>query len=253
MPVAAEAPADVARLEVVRRYPAAEARQAVAVDADHFYAIDNRTIGRYEKASGKRTGAWAGPADGAIGHLNSGVVLDGRLYAAHSNYPGVPMWSSIEIFDAASLEHIGSHSFGIAPGSATWIDHRDGHWWVAFAHYAGQGGAPGKGPEWTELVVFDDAWRRIAGYAFPPPVVERFAGYSTSGGAWGPDGLLYVSGHDAPELYALRLPRAGSVLELVHILPVESEGQGIAWDPGEPGALYTIRRSGLEVVVSRPR
>jgi hypothetical protein len=247
------APGQGPRFEVVRRFPAVEANQAVAADAAHFYAIDNRTIAKYDKTSGKRTDRWTGPADGPILHLNSGVVLDGRLYAAHSNYPGVPMWSSIEIFDADSLEHVGSHSFGIGPGSATWIDRRDGRWWVAFAHYAGRGGESGKGPGWTELVVFDDDWRRVAGYVFPPEVLERFGRYSTSGGAWGPDGLLYVSGHDAPEVYALRVPRAGSQLELVHVLPVESEGQGIAWEPGETGALYTIRRSAREIVVSRLR
>jgi hypothetical protein len=250
-PAAVEAREDGGRFEVVQRFPAAEARQAVAVDANHFYAIDNRTIGKYDRASGRPVGAWNGPADGPISHLNSGVVLYGRLYAAHSNYPGVPMWSSIEIFDAGSLDHVGSHSFGIGPGSATWIDRRDERWWVAFAHYAGRGGEPGKGPEWTELVVFDDAWRRIAGYVFPPEVIERFEGFSSSGGSWGPDGLLYVSGHDAPELYVLRLPHAGGVLELVRTLPVEAEGQGIAWDRADPGTLFTIRRSRREVVASR--
>ena len=39
---------------VVRRYAAAEARQAVAVDSTHFYAIDNRRIGKYDKQSGAK-------------------------------------------------------------------------------------------------------------------------------------------------------------------------------------------------------
>ena len=34
--------------------PAPEARQAVAVDADAVYAIDSRTIGKYDKRTGKR-------------------------------------------------------------------------------------------------------------------------------------------------------------------------------------------------------
>ena len=55
------------------------------------------------------------------------------------------MVSSIEVFETATLEHVESHSFGIFGGSATWVDRADGHWWVAFAHYAGFGGLPDQG------------------------------------------------------------------------------------------------------------
>jgi hypothetical protein len=184
-------------------------------------------------------------------HLNSGVLIGDRLYAAHSNYPDLPMVSSIEIFDANTLEHVGTHSFGIFAGSATWIDRRDGFWWVAFANYEGRGGEPAKGPAWTTLVKFDDGWRPAGGYVFPAEVVERFGTRSSSGGAWGPDGYLYATGHDAAEVYVLRLPRAGSVLELVETVPVEAEGQGIAWDRSDPQALYTIIKRERTVVVSR--
>ena len=109
------------RFEEVRRFSAEEARQGVAVDDRHFYAISNRQIGKYDKQSGERVGSWEGAPDGPIIHLDSGVVLDGRLYCAHSNYPGVPMVSSIEVFETATLEHVESHSFGIfgpwPPGS----------------------------------------------------------------------------------------------------------------------------------------
>src|SRR5690606_6739615 len=40
------------RYEAARRYQAPEARQGVAVDTDHFYAIANYRIARYEKGSG---------------------------------------------------------------------------------------------------------------------------------------------------------------------------------------------------------
>ena len=55
--------------------------------------------------------------------------MDGKLYAAHSNYPEWPMTSSLEILDAETMEHVGSHSFGIQWGSLTWVDWHDGHWW----------------------------------------------------------------------------------------------------------------------------
>ena len=237
--------------EEVRRLHSDRARQAPAADERHVYAIDNRTIAKLDKATGDVVGEWTGAVGGPIIHLNSGIVLDGRLYAAHSNYPAVPMVSSIEIFDVEEMEHVGSHSFGIHAGSATWVDRHDGAWWVAFANYAGVGGTPGRGPEWTTVERYDDRWARTGGWVFPPEVVASFDRMSSSGGAWGPDGHLYVTGHDEPILFELRLPGAGSVLELVEVIPVVAEGQGIAWDPLEEGTLYTLLRSRREIVVSR--
>ena len=235
----------------VRRFVAAEARQGVAVDADHFYAIGDRAIGKYEKASGKKVGAWTSPTDGPITHLNDGKVIDGRLYCAHSNYPNLPMVSSIEIFDTDPLRHVSSHRFGVFEGSATWVDRRDGRWWVTFAHYEGRGGEPGKGTASTVVVAFDEHWSPVARYALPTEVVTRLQPYSNSGGTWGSDGLLYLTGHDAAEVYALRLPETGSVLELADAIPAPIAGQGIAWDRSAPELLYGIIKARTEVVVSR--
>jgi len=239
------------RFVEIRRFHFPEARQGPAADEDHIYAVTNRAIGKYDKETGERVGGWEGPEDGPIVHLNDGVVIDGRLYATHSNYPDVPMLSSVEIFDPETMEHMDSHSFGFRPGSATWVDRKDGFWWVGFANYEGRGGAPGRGPAWTRVVKFDDGWREVESFAFPPEVVERFGTRSNSGGGWGPDGFLYATGHDLPELYVLRLPDQGSVLELVEIVPVPAEGQAIDWDPAEAGLLYTLIRSRREIVISR--
>ena len=235
----------------VRRFATEEATQGVAVDERHFYAISNRRIGKYDKHTGQRVAGWEGEPTGPIIHLDSGIVLDGLLYCAHSNYPGVPMVSSVEVFDTETLEHVGSHSFGILGGSATWIDRADGHWWVAFGHYAGRGGVPDQGPAWTNLVKFDENWRRVAGYVYPNEVVERFEGMSNSGGTWGADERLYATGHDDGVVFVLSLPTAGSVLELNETLLVTAEGQGIAWDPTESDTLYSILRSSRDVVVSK--
>lgn len=250
---AAHAQARTVGFDEIRRYEATEADQAVAADARFLYAIDNHTIGKYDKRTGEKVAGWIGPDDGPIVHLNSGIVIDGRLYCGHSNYPGVPMLSSIEIFDVETLEHVGSHSFGLLPGSATWIDRRDGIWWVGFANYAGNGGVPGHGPEWTHIALFDEMWRQVGGYAFPDSVVRRFDQHSNSGAAFGPDGFLYATGHDAAEIYVLAPPSAGSTLQLLDILPVTAEGQGIAWDPVEKDILYTIVRSTSTIIASRAR
>jgi hypothetical protein len=239
--------------ETVRQFAAPEAVQGVAVDERYFYAIANRSIGKYDKKTGQRVKIWKDAAGGPFIHLDSGVVIDGLLYCAHSNFPATPMTSSIEIFDTTNLTHVGSHSFGIFGGSATWIDRWDGYWWVAFAHYAGNGGEPGKGPGWTTLMKFDPDWRCVGGYAYPASIIEKFGGMSNSGGSWGDDGLLYITGHDNAEIYALSLPVAGSVLVLEDTFPVSAEGQGIAWDRNTPGAIYTIIRSKSTVVVSQRR
>ena len=239
------------RFVVLREFDAPEARQAVAVDSCCFYAIDNRTIAKYDKRTGELLNRWSGPKGGPIHHLNSGVVIGHRLFCAHSNYPHVPMTSSVEIWDTETMEHVANHSFGIYEGSATWVDFHNGSWWVVFANYNTRGGQPGKGPEWTTLVRFDTNWVRQEAWVFPDTLIERFRPYSNSGGAWGPDGLLYCTGHSRRELYVLDLPTAGSVLRLLRILPFASPGQGIAWDRSEPGVLYSIDRKRRKVVVSR--
>src|SRR5436190_19997547 len=97
-----------------RRMPAPEAGQGAVSDGEFLYAINNHTVAKYRPATGERVALWEGGADGAIVHLNAGIVFEGKLYCAHSNYPGVPMLSSVEIFDLATLKHVGSHSFGRA-------------------------------------------------------------------------------------------------------------------------------------------
>lgn len=227
---------------------AGEARQGVAVDADHVYAIDNTTIGKYDKFTGERVALWTAGPDTPLKHLNSGIVRDGQLICAHSNYPELPMASSIEIWDAAKLEHIASHSLGVLYGSLTWLDWFGGHWWAGFAHYAGRGGEPGKGTEYTVVVKMDQEFRPLRSYLLPREVLERLAPASASGGAWTADGRLLISGHDRPELYMLGLPRAGSTLRLIKTVPFPNEGQAIAVDHTGAGLIYGIVRKTRTIV-----
>lgn len=227
-------------------FPAPEAGQGVAIDATHFYAIDNTTIAKYDKATGTLVKRWVQEKDGPLVHLDGAVVRDGKIYAAHSNYPQWPMTSSLEIWDAATLEHIGTRSFGINWGSLTWIDFHDGFWWMVFANYD-QPYGPDKTPYGnklnTQLLKFTPEFQMLEGWALPRSILEKFGVMSNSGGSWGPDGFLYLTGHDLGELYRMRLPPAGSVLELVATLPMAVRGQGIAWDRSEPGVIYGVVRA----------
>jgi len=45
------------------------------------------------------------------------------------------------------------------------------------------------------------------------------------------------------EIYKVRPPKAGSVLEVLEILPMNIRGQGIAWDRSQPGMIYGIIRA----------
>lgn len=236
---------------VVQTIKAPEAYQGVAVDEDYVYAIDTKAIAKYDKKTGKRIARWKASKKDKIIHLDSGVIVDGKLYAGHSNFPGIPMESSIEIWDAKTLKYIESIPLGAAYGSCTWIDRYAGAWWVCYAHYEGKGGYDGIGPERTTLVKYDDKFNELGRWTFPKEVVGRFSPHSCSGGSWGPDGLLYCSGHDRPELYALQIPQTGNVLELIRTIKIESRGQGIAWDRTEENAICTIKRKERVVVISR--
>lgn len=235
----------------LRRWPVRGANQGVAVDADHFYGIGNFVIAKHDKRTGARVGEWTGLRGGPIIHLNGGLVQDGLLVLAHSNFPQVPMVSSVEFFDPATLRPVRSVSLGLRHGSLTWAERRGGDWWACFAHYNDQGAAPGRDQRWTHVGRFDDRWQMLESWLFPPQVVATWGKSSCSGGGWGPDGLLYITGHDAKELYVLRPPRHGSVLEYLTTIAVPFEGQSWSWDPVEPRVVYGIIRRTREVVVAR--
>jgi hypothetical protein len=237
--------------EEIGRFEAPEAKQGVAVDDSFFYVIDDRQIAKYEKGTGTFVKKWVDAENGPFIHLDSGAIVDGLLICAHSNYSGVPMTSSVEIWDPKTMKHMATHSFGIRWGSCTWIDRHDGHWWAAFAHYNKLKDKNLTDNTYTTLVKFDDEWRMIEAWVYPAEIIERFDGMSNSGGSWGPDGRLYLTGHDRSELYAVDFPDAGSVLKLIEILPIGNRGQGFAWDRTDPGVIYTIRKKEREVVVFR--
>jgi hypothetical protein len=235
---------------ILDRFPAPEASQAVAVDDRFFYAIGNDVIARYDKKTGERSAIWRAEPGSAIAHLNSGLLVGRELHCAHSNYPQTPMVSSIEVFDAERMVHLRSVPLPDRFGSATWIEQATDGWWVAFAHYSGRGGLPGKGPEATRLVLFSKTWEPRSEYAFPEAVIARWDGMSSSGGVLVRPGVFVTTGHHRPELYVLALPESGNELILRSIVPIESEGQGVSLDRAA-GTFYSIQRRTRQVLVSR--
>ena len=237
--------------EEIRRWKPRGANQGVAVDATHFYGIGNFLVGKYDKTTGERVAEWVGLRGGATIHLNGGLLQDGLLVLAHSNFPQLPMASSLEYFDPATLQPVKTFSLGIRLGSLTWAEKKDGFWWACFSNYNDQGTTPGFDQRWTYVGKFDDRWQMLESWIFPAQVIATWGVSSCSGGSWGNDGLLYVTGHDAKELYVLRLPKMGVTLEYITAIDVPFEGQAWAWDRSDTRIIYGITRRSREVVVAR--
>lgn len=237
--------------EIVKEYNVLSAQQGVAVDSDFFYIINNRTITKHDKKNGKLVASWE-DKDSLLKHMNSGIIIEEKLYCIHSNYPEIPMASSVEIFDPATLKHIGNHSFGILNGSATWIDRYNDFWYVAFAHYSTKGGSTNKTNAWTRLVKFDSGWRQIESWIYPKGLLKKFGNSSNSGGVILTDGKILCTGHDNFEIYLLEFPAKGSTLKWIKTISVGSYGQGIAHERnGKSEFIYGIIRKEKKVVVTK--
>lgn len=234
--------------EPIQRWSAPEARQGAAALGDLVYAIVNHVIGRYDKATGTLQARWIGPRGGLIRHLNSCFGEGDRLLCANSNHPEVPMASSIEIFDAETLAHVESKSLGIMDeGSLVWFDRLEDGWIVGFAHYNDETGLPFKTNAYAGVYTFDAEWRKTGGWMLPGALVEKMAPQAASGGALGADGLLYVMGHDLPEMYVLAKPKMGPKLIHVATIAIEAEGQAFAFDPEDKRTVYAISRPNGEI------
>ena len=237
--------------DIVNVYNVPNTQQGVATDADYFYVINNNHITKHHKSDGVMAKCWK-DVDRLLNHMNSGVIIDDKLYVVNSNYPDIPMASSIEVFDPVTLEHLTNHSFGILNGSATWMDQYKGHWYVSFAHYTGRGGQPGHSNGWTRLVKFDSAWRQIESWVFPQTLLEKFVTRSSSGGVILENGTILCTGHDNYELYVLKFPEKGFTLQWIKTIPVGSFGQGIAYEKNDSATLiYGIIKSENKVIVSK--
>ncbi|MET0279747.1 MAG: hypothetical protein ABW278_01300 [Steroidobacteraceae bacterium] len=235
------------------RWSIPEANQAAAVDAAHFYGIGNHALVKHRKDTGERVAEWSSPQGGPIVHFNFGFVDGHRLTLAHSNFPQLPPASSLEIHDTRTLLPVASRSLGLFPGSLTWAVRHRRAWWACFAYYNDQGTMPGYNQRSTYVGEFDDQWQMRRSWLFPAEFIATWGASSSSGGDWGDDGLLYATGHDAPQLHVLRLPRQGVTLEHLATIEVPFEGQGWAWDRSARGerVIYAISRSRREVIAAR--
>lgn len=235
----------------LKRFAAEEAVQGIAVDAEFAYVIADHALGKYQKKDGQKVASWTAPKGSGIKHLNAGIVLNGKLYCAHSNFPAKPDESSVEIFDAATLQPVGRYVFPHPPGSLTWALPYQGGWLTCFAHYG-----PLNDNALSRVVSYDAQWQELRRWTFPAALLQRFGLSSSSGATLLAGERLIVSGHDAKELYVLSLPTVGGELHWEAIWPFLSAGQAFDADPSPASTvshlvLYSIQRKTKEVIVAR--
>jgi hypothetical protein len=232
--------------EEVQRFKAVYADQAVAVDNHHFYAIANNHISKYT-LEGDSITTWHEPNKERIRHINSGIVINDKLYCAHSNFPETPMASSIEIFDTKTLTHLQTISLGIDAGSCTWILPGKNCWYVYFAHYDKNGAQPGYDVSWSQLVQYDLQWKRSQAWILPKELINEIRPHSLSGAVL-IDSVFYCTGHDAKKCYLLAFPPYGMRMEWIDTISIPFHGQGIAMD--NYGNMWGIDRKNKFVIKS---
>lgn len=237
----------------VAAFACPQATQGVAVDDNYFYAIGNQVIAKYSK-DGRFVQEWREENRELITHFDGGIVIDGLLYCSHSNYPDVPMASSVEVFDTKDLSHVKTISLGIDVGSCTWVLKGDGCWYLGFAHYDISGGHYGgemmKDASWSQIVQYDQQWHKVQAWILPKALLDELRPNSISGALY-IDGKFYCAGHDATKLFILEFPPYGMRMLYTGSIDMPMHGQGIAMD--SEGFLWGIDRKTRTVIKSKLR
>jgi outer membrane protein assembly factor BamB len=231
---------EIAAWRVTATVAAEEAHQGAAADKEFFYAIGSRSIGKYDRQSGRRVAVSSGVAT----HLNSGFFWQGKLLCAHSNYPAKPERSELFALDPATMRLTTFYRFEGQQGSLTWAVRHEGAWWCNFAFYDAENGK-------SYLARFDARWRETARWSYPPELIGQLGRYSLSGGVWY-DGRLLATDHDHRVLYCLEVPDHGETLRLVASQPGPFAGQGIALDPLSGGLVGIDRQKKAVLLAKQP-
>lgn len=242
---------------VIRNIPF-NVNQGVAVDDEYFYAISNTRISKCDKGTAEVIATWQANTKERgyehFTHLNSGVVVEGRLYCAHSRYPVDPDDCTVEIWNVeeADLVHERTVRMPRKYGSLTWIDrHPDHSWWMCHAVY---GKNTNSGTRLVKYRYQDGKFVELESWLFPKEVVANWDEASCSGGSWGPDGCLYTTGHDHAETYVLQIDKENGPSYVRTEKGVGFFGQAIAWDrfSKDPILWGIVRKKRIITLTSMP-
>jgi hypothetical protein len=243
-----------AQNKVIKRIPT-DANQGIAVDKNYYYAISNTKITKHNKTTNELVATWNADKNSKafahFKHMNSGTVIDEKLFVAHSRYNIDPNDNTIEIFNVRNklLEYEKTIPMPPKHGSLTWIDkHPDGSWWMCFAVYGEDINMN------TKLVKYqykNEKFVELKSWYFPSEVIKNWGNMSCSGGSWGAEGYLYTSGHDHEKAFVLKIDKGGKLKYLRTENNVGFYGQAIAWDrfSKEPRLWGIVKRKFITVAV----
>lgn len=217
--------------EPLMTYPAPLAKQGVAIGPSGFFAVAETGIARHARRGGREVARWQSVGREGVAHLSSCVMTREReLLCGNSNFPSLPMAASLEWFNPATLAPLRTRSLGPTDGSLVWVDELAGGWLAGFAHIEGRGGVPGRDHRFSRVSQLDPYWVEVQAWLLPDSVLEQLAPGGLSGGSVGPDGLLYATGNDRPEVYALARPSQGTTLVHVATIELGTAARAIGWD-----------------------
>jgi hypothetical protein len=218
---------------VLQKIPC-KVNQGVAVDEKYYYAISNTNITKYDKRTFKVIATWQANKQNKayehFKHMNSGTVVEGKLYCAHSGYGIDPNDNTVEIWNVENvlLEHEKTIRMPRKYGSLTWIDrHPDGSWWMCYAVY---GRNNNKNTKIVKYQYYNKEFIQVKSWFFPKKVINNWEEMSCSGGSWGPDNYLYTTGHDHSKAFVLEIDKRDKIKYIRTENNVGFYGQAIAWD-----------------------
>ncbi len=213
---------------------APEATQAAAADERFVYAIANKVVAKYDRATGRLLERSTGDAT----HLNTGYFLDGKMYCAHSNFPSKPEHSEIKVLDPAKMVLLDGEGF----------------WRQRWQPHLGRAGR-------RPLV---GAISRSTAKRMPKPISPSSTiGAKSRGGfirrgdqvvrreqrvvrIW-QDGRCWSPATTSARCSVLTVPEEGRVLRHVATVAAPFTGQGFATDP-KTGGLIGIDRAQRQII-----
>lgn len=210
------------RLDSSHTYKVKEAKNGVALDGKHFYAISNSCIGKYSRKTGKKVLSKQFP----FKNISGGTFVNGDLVVINnsSKSGNILIW-----LDPDTLDIIDTMPVPQVSGTLSWIDWAWDKWWVCDAFFK-------KNVKETSIYCFNQDWVLEGYWKLPKSIVNEIKPESLLGGAWFGEYLCVMS-NDNPEMYILELPEHSLYAKLVKKVQVCFDGRGFALERGK-GNVY---------------
>lgn len=246
---------------LIRSYTNIEnAVQGVIIDNNFFYPINKQTISKYNIKTGKNELSKSFSNHPRINTLHSGISVSDKLFVCNQKINGR---NTIEVFNK-NLEQEYFINVSGDTGKLVWIDYYKKYWWGCFAHsdkniqntivvefytsaeaigadslitretreFDKESKDPLNSSKTRELDVEKPPphWHIRNRWYLPYKAKKSLFPYSCSGGSFGRDGLLYLTGQFQNKLYVMGFHETSPMMTLNHIKETSLYGGGIDWN-----------------------